>query len=152
MNLEEIQEKIAGGQTIEEIVTELDWKEFEDFCAKILEEHEWKVTKNFRFKTESRYEIDILATKSKNALAIDCKRWDNRKGKASQLKIAAIKQLERVKEMKKIKFLFVDYTEIFPILITWFEENITKEEGVWIVPIFKFNNFLLETNRYLESI
>lgn len=150
MNLVEIQEKISRGQSIEEVIEDLDWQEFEYFCAKILEEHEWNVTKNFRFKTESRYEIDILATKGSNALAIDCKRWDDRKGKASQLKIAARKQLERTGEMRKIKFLFADYSELFPVIITWFEENITKEQGVWIVPVFKLNSFLLEIDKYIR--
>lgn len=151
MDLEEIEYQILHGKGIEEIIKEFDWRGFEDFCSEILAEHGWKTKKNFRFKTEKRYEIDILAEKGEKILLIDYKQWGERSGKASQLKISAKKQLERAKEWEKINFLSRKKgMKTLPIIITWLEERITREDGVWIVPVFKFNTFLLEIDKYMR--
>ncbi|UCD07484.1 MAG: restriction endonuclease [Candidatus Aenigmatarchaeota archaeon] len=152
MDLEEIEYQILHGKSIEEIIKEFDWRGFEDLCSSILAEHGWKTKKNFRFKTEKRYEIDILAEKGEKILLIDCKQWGERPGKASQLKISAKKQLERAKEWEKINFLNRVGKELktLPIIITWLEEGITRENGVLIVPVFTFNTFLLEIDKYVR--
>ena len=83
MDLEEIQYHVLHGRSIEDVIKDTDWRGFEDICSKILEENGWKFRKNYRFKTERRYEIDILAEKGGNVLLIDCKQWSERPGKAS---------------------------------------------------------------------
>ena len=154
MELSEIQKEILRGKGIEEIVSRFNWKEFEEICSKILEKNDWNVKRNYRFKFNgSWYEIDILVSKNKKFLAIDCKQWGIRKGKTSQLRIAARKQIERVNQLKKLfkssLLSLKQNLEIYPLIITWFEEEILKEENVWIVPIFKLNSFLLEIDKYL---
>ena len=118
--------------------------------TKILERNGWDTKKNFRFKTRGRHEIDIIATKGVRALSIDCKHWGMRPGKKGQLRVAAEKQMERTRELGKIRFL--DQMErrpiTYPLIITWFEEDILKEGDVWIVPISKLNSFLLDVESY----
>ena len=153
MELSEIQWKVLHGSEIEDILTGFDWKEFEDLCAQVLERNGWKIRRNYRFKTERRYEIDILATLGNKNLAIDCKHWGIRSGKASQLRIAAGNQMERVNQLKKIKFLYQfaqKEFETFPVIVTWHEEKLIKEGNVWIVPVSKLNSFILDLDSYLE--
>ena len=105
MDLREIERKVSNGMSIEEAIGETDWRGFEDICSKILEENGWKTRKNYRFKTERRYEIDILAERNGDVLLIDCKQWGQRPGKSTQLRASARKQLERMNEWKRINFL-----------------------------------------------
>ena len=88
MDFEVILKEIKNGRDIEEILDDVDWKEFEQFCAMVLEEHDWKVQKTFRFKLKKRYEIDVLARKFNRVLAIDCKHWGVRPGKSTICRIA----------------------------------------------------------------
>lgn len=152
MDLDEIQYQVLHGKSIEEVIRRTDWRGFEDICSKILEENGWKTKKNFRFKTERRYEIDVLAEKSGNVLLIDCKQWGERAGKVPQLRISARKQTERMVEWKKINFFnrIDSHPRIIPMIITWLEEGIREDEGVWIVPVFKLNTFLLEIEKYVS--
>ncbi len=145
-----MEELILKGTAIEDILDGMDWRGFEDICSKILEENGWTTKKNFRFKTKSRHEIDILAARENKVLAIDCKHWGIRPGKKSQLRVAAEKQSKRASELGKIRFLDqVKPPEVFPLIITWFEEDIIKEKDVWIVPISKLNGFLLDIESYM---
>jgi len=152
MDFEEIKKEMMKGREIEDIIDCFDWREFELFCARILEEHGWKAQTTFRFKLKRRYEIDILAKKGNRVLAIDCKHWGVRPGKASQLRKAADKQTERVEQLSKIRTLdsLWERTEFYSLLITLLQEDITQENGVWIVPVFKLNDFLLNHDAYLE--
>jgi hypothetical protein len=154
MDIDGLQRQIIEGTRIEDALQGFDWKEFEDLCAQILERHGWDVKRNFRFRTDNRYEIDVFATRGSRSLAIDCKHWGIRKGKKSQLRTAADMQSERVAELKKIRFLYQFGREDFethPLVVTWYEEEILREGEVWIVPISKLNSFLLDLETYLES-
>lgn len=142
---------LTKGKSIEEILDQSNWQEFEIFCESVLQEHDWKTKRNFRFKTERRYEIDVLATKGNKILAIDCKHWGIRKGKKHQLVYAIEKQKKRIEEFKKINFFMEMKTKhkIHPLIITWFEEEIIHEKDTFVVPASKLNTFLLEIDRYL---
>jgi len=151
IDLEKIGREIRKGKDIEDIIEQIDWKEFENLCSKILEENGWKTKSNFRFKTDKRYEIDILAEKGNRNLLIDCKHWGLRPGKSTQLKYAAQKQIERASELSKIKFLDKTNKKMntHPIIITLLQEDIISEQNVFVVPLFKLNAFLLEIENYL---
>ena len=61
----------------------------------------------------------------------------------SQLKREAEKQLERVEAVKST-LLNSSGTEFIPMLVTLREEGIAEWKGVFIVPIWKLNTFILE--------
>ena len=142
MKLEEVEELIKKGKSIEEIFSLLDWKEFEEKVEDIFKVHGFKTIKNFRFKTTKRFEVDILAEKRELLFVVDCKQWRGGRYKASALKEAAKKNLERAKEIKNL--LIGGSKTVIPIIITLFDEAFYEYEGVYIVPLFKLNAFLLD--------
>lgn len=159
VELEEIEEVISKGKTMEEILEEIPWKEFEGIVAEIFSENNFNVKKNFRFKARRRYEIDILAGRENFLFAVDCKKWQGGRYKKSGLRKAACDQKKRVDAFKK--FLKVNpiagqmlrirqNSKFYPILVTLVEEDILEVDGTVFVPISKLNTFLLEFEKYIE--
>jgi Holliday junction resolvase-like predicted endonuclease len=142
MELEEIEEMIRKGKTVEEILSAIDWREFEEKVEEIFKRHNFKTRRNFRFKTSKRFEVDIVAEKRDLVFIVDCKHWGKGRYKTYPLKKAAEKQMERAKAIKQT-FLACN-RRIIPIIITLFDECVYEFEGVFIVPVFKLNAFLLD--------
>ena len=157
MEIEELQFLIKSGKSIENVIEEFNWKEFEDLVSNVFEENDFKVIRNFRYKTKTRYEIDILALKGNYVLCVDCKEWGKGRYKKSGIKRAARKQEERIKQLKKFlknnpiarEQLKIENQKIFPLIVTWLEEDLVKENNTFVVPIWKLNSFLLELEKYL---
>ena len=150
MDMEGIRMAISQGRTLDEIAERLDWREFERLCSAILKEHGWKTKNNFRFKTKARHEIDIVAIKTEMVLLVDCKHWGTRQGKRPQIRAAAGKQVARLEEFNKVKFLWrKEKQKPYPLIITLFDEDIIREGEVLVVPVFKLNSFLMEIENYL---
>ena len=158
LNLEEIKGRILKGEEIEKILEKIDWKEFEELIRKILENHDFESFHNFRFRTKRKYEIDILANRDDLILAVDCKKWRRGRYKKTNLKYAVKSQKERVKKL--ISFLNKNFiwknklkiskrTKFIPLIVTWFEEDLIQYDNVFIVPVWKFNNFLLNLSEYI---
>ena len=141
MRLEEIEQLIKSGKTLEEILKIIDWKEFEEKIEEIFKIHGFKTTRNFRFKTKKRYEIDLVAEKDYIIFAVDCKKWEKGRYKISELKKSAIKQKERALELKN--FLKTK-KDVIPLILTLYDESINEFEGALIIPSFKLNSFLLQ--------
>jgi len=158
INLNEIRQKILEGEQIENIIQEINWKEFEKLIAEILKKHDFDVLNTFRFKTDRRFEIDVLAVKNKISLLIDCKQWGRGRYKKTGLKYSVKEQKERAKQLKKfLKNNFIAHnklkidktTKFIPLLVTWYEEELLEYENVFIVPIWKLNEFLLNISEYI---
>jgi len=158
IDLNEIKQRIQQGEEIEKVVEEIDWQEFEKLIAEILKKHDFNVHNNFRFKTSRRFEIDVLAVKNKISLLIDCKQWGRGRYKKTGLKYSVEKQKERAKQLKKFlknnpilktKLKIKKSTKFIPLLVTWFEEELLEHENTSIVPVWKFNDFLLNINEYI---
>ncbi len=142
IDLDDINNKIKEGNDIENALTGINWKEFEQLISEILKQHDFDIFSNFRFSTKNRYEIDILAIKNSKIFAIDCKQWERGRYKISGLKLAIRKQLERCNELREV--LVGKYEKIIPLVVTFFEEGIIEYEDVFVVPLWKFNEFLLD--------
>jgi Holliday junction resolvase-like predicted endonuclease len=158
LDLGQIKKRIFKGEQIEEIIEEIDWKEFEELVESILKKHDYKSCHNFRFKTQSRHEIDILAIKEKINLVIDCKQWSRGRHKKTGLKYAVDSQKNRVKHLKKFlknniliqsKLGLKENIEFIPMIVTWFEEDLINHDDVFVVPVSKFNQFLLNLPYYV---
>ncbi len=151
MDLRRIEEEMSRGRQLEDILEGYDWKDFENICSQIFQEHGWKTENNFRFKSENRYEIDIVARKGSKVLCADCKHWGIRPGKKTQLRYAAEKQKERTEQLSRTTLLGSGKETAFhPMVITLMQEDIYQSEDVWIVPVFRLNDFLLNYERYLD--
>ncbi|MEM3060935.1 MAG: hypothetical protein QW265_00835 [Candidatus Bathyarchaeia archaeon] len=138
---------IQLGGDVEKICKKLDWKEFENFVFKILEVNAYNVRKHYRFEYRNKkYEFDILAYNDLFMLCIDCKHWKYG-GQRSKLLEAARMQLDRViafsklkKEMERIRK--EKKLRIFPIVLTLMDVSFKELNGVPVVSILKFNDFL----------
>jgi len=157
MNLEEVEKFLKQGTPIEEAVKNFDWKEFEGLVREIFESHDFKVKNNFRFKSEKRFEIDLLAINSKKVFCVDCKEWGKGRNKTSALKNAAEMQENRMNELEKFlksnpvasKMLKIDgKQEFLSLIVTWLEEDLIRESGTVVVPVWKLNSFLANPENY----
>jgi Holliday junction resolvase-like predicted endonuclease len=158
IDLNEIKQRILKSEQIEDIIQDMDWREFEKLIAEILKRHDFNVHNNFRFKTDRRFEIDILATRNKTSLLIDCKQWGRGRYKKTGLKYSVKEQKERTRQLKKFlknnpaaqaELKIKKTTKFIPLLVTWFEEEILEHENVFIIPVWKFNEFLLSISEYI---
>lgn len=153
MDLSDIHGMMARGMTLEDVAENMSWQAFEELCLSILEENGFSAEKHYRFMMAGqRHEIDILASKllvkkhgtgsrkSESFLAVDCKHWAV--GRTSALKVAAEKQAERSHHLKAVKGF--GGKPVTPVIVTLFQENVTKNKDAWIVPVFKLNSFLGE--------
>lgn len=158
MDFKKIRKFILAGKPLEEIIEAFDWKEFEQIVAEIFISNNFIVKQKFRFKTKRRYEIDIIAVRGQTALCVDCKEWGRGRYKKTSLKYAAKEQEMRTKEFIKFiknnpiaqtKLKVKPNQKIHPSIVTWLQEELVRENGTFIVPVWKLNSFLLELENYL---
>lgn len=149
--LKEILEKIERGIPAGEIVERLCWRDFEGFAAEIFSENGFVVLRNIRFSAERRrYEIDVVAFQRPRVVLVDCKHWGMRAGKSSGIRDAAARQLLRAQRFEgKLVQIFQDAAEwgrasIIPVIVTLHQEAVTEHSGVFVVPVFKLNQFIEE--------
>ncbi len=151
MNIQQLENLLKKGANIEEILKDHAWQEFEEIVSQILSEHGFDVQRNVRFTlNKKRHEIDIIAARFDELLCIDCKKWSMRPGKTTALKEAAKKQIERAKNYKKFKKL--KKKKIYPMVVTFLEENIAFADKVPIVPIWRLNDFMIEFPEYQKEL
>ncbi len=155
IRLDDLVSSVRGGREIEDILRGLDWRGFEKMVSRIFEENGFRTTRNFRFKTEHRYEIDIIASRPRTVVCVDCKEWSMGRNKKHALKKASIKQKQRTEQFKKFisenpdtleSIHIVDEQEFYPIMVTLYEESIKDVSNVKIVPVWKLNTFLNRSN------
>jgi Holliday junction resolvase-like predicted endonuclease len=143
---------VTLGATVEESARMLSWKEFEAFCARVLEENGYSCTQEFRFKSiqRKRFECDILASRKPLVVMVDCKHYA---GRVSGLRAVIKKQMERVSALSKsiptmIRSIpeIIDWPDalVVPIIITLFQQNPSIVNDVPVVPGFKLNQFIQE--------
>jgi hypothetical protein len=157
VSLEEIRGRTASGEPLEYVLKDMEWQDFEQMVSRIFERHDFSIRTNFRFKTEKRWEMDILATGKLINFGVDCKFWDKGRYKKSAIKEAARLQEERAQELEKFlkgneiafKMLKMKVKSVFPLLITWFDEDLAEYNNVIIVPVWKLNEFLLNWGEYV---
>lgn len=116
------------------------WKEFEQIIKEILELHNytsyWNVNLTIAGK---RRQYDVVGLKNNHALIIDCKKWCNKRSKKSKLIESVNLHKERCKMFKQ---LFDK--NIIPLIVTHKEDSIIEHDNVYIVPVYKFNDYLLK--------
>ena len=136
---------IKRGIPIEEVSTNVDWKDFEGLVAEILESKNFKVMRNFRMKKPTM-EIDVVGVRLGTALLIDCKHW--KRMSRSMLDTIVQKQLERV------SYYVIKTRDIIavPVIVTLYQEETNFINRVPIVPILQFSSFIDEFYGNLEEI
>ncbi len=148
------------GEPNRPVLTALTWQEFEEFVAHVLTFHDFTVLQRFRFSTNRRFEIDIVAHRQSVLLCIDCKQYGVRLGKASSLRTAAEEQLHRTQVLADnfarfqadLGCLDTEHPVLIPLMVTMMSEDILFHDRVPIIPAPLFNAFLLEYDRQRDSL
>ena len=146
---------MKNGVSLETILLNLGWRDMEDIVGEILKKHGYNIVKNFRFKyDDKRFEIDLLAEKLDERLIIECKKWRH------LTPSMAVKIVE--KHLLKAKYYIeyiggprLDNKNIkynIPIIVTSFEAPMKIYNGVPIISLHRFNNFLLEYKLYMNLL
>ncbi|PIN99860.1 hypothetical protein COT72_04715 [archaeon CG10_big_fil_rev_8_21_14_0_10_43_11] len=114
----------------ESFVATSSWQSFEELVGSVFESHDFNVRVSVvkRFDDTKR-QYDVLATRYGRTLAIECKRWQKRS--RSQIMRAAKKHDERAKRIGAT-----------PLMVTLLDEDIVCAHSVWVVPVFKLNEFI----------
>ncbi|MCH6576053.1 MAG: SDR family oxidoreductase [Bacteroidetes bacterium] len=136
IDLEKIKRQLIKGKSIEDITGEFNWKDFEKTVGEIFRNNGFRVKNNFNFKTNRRFEIDIIARGDGHVLCVDCKQWSRGRNKISALKKAAEDQENRTKEFKKFlrknliakQMIKINSKQKYSsLIVTLHEEKIIKE-------------------------
>ncbi len=122
------------------------WQEFEEFVKNILEHFDFEVEFRKVFRTDRKYEIDVIAYGKRFILCFDCKLYGQKRSRVSSLRREARKHFIRTKEFEKLH-----KKPCIPIIVTFFDDALLFEEGCIFVPYFKLNNFLNNLDVYLEE-
>jgi Holliday junction resolvase-like predicted endonuclease len=151
IDIEEIRNRVLSGEPIEDVLSRYRWQDFESAVAQIFATNGFTVFKNLRFKTDRRWEIDVVASNNGSVLCVDCKGWGNGRYKKTALRKAAEDQISRTESLERFisnnpiarHNLDVHSDTIFyPTIVTLFEEDVDPDNGVLVVPVWKLNSFL----------
>jgi Holliday junction resolvase-like predicted endonuclease len=138
----------------------LEWKEFEDMAAFALDHNGYSVVKNLHFKENNRrYEVDVIGFKKPLAVCIDCKHWHQGLCKSALKKIVE-KQTERVQALAKSfpnpkikpENASIGIVKFLPVILSLTTSQTKFHNGVPIVPVTGFQDFLIQLPAYAHSL
>lgn len=153
-------EAIKLGVDVEVASQWLDWRDFERLCIEALRSHDFSVKAPFRFKADGkRYEIDVVAHKKNVVMCIDCKHWKMKRGQQYKIKDSAINHLnkcmklaELATSLRSVGIKAHSGSHVVPVIVTLIDLNLRSPvNGVWILPIFKLNSFLLDLELQIDE-
>jgi Holliday junction resolvase-like predicted endonuclease len=151
---------LKSGADIGTVSNLLEWREFEDMAALALEHNRYSVIKNLHFKEDNRkYEMDVIGFKKPLAVCIDCKHWHHGLYRSALEEIVE-KQVERVRALTKsfphpkIKPENVSrgILKFLPVILSLTTGQTKFHDGVPIVPVTGFQDFLLQLPAYADSL
>ena len=154
---------VSLGAEIEQVVSHLNWKDFEGFIARILREHNYECVESFRRVGNSDrqgMEIDVIGIRNGVIVSVDAKMWGIRGGKASALRTAAEKQAKRTRRLgselsnlaEKVRTMQKGEYVMRPMVVTWLIEDVEIHDGIPVIPVFKFNSFLLNYSMFEDRL
>lgn len=144
--LETILLAMDKGCDTERLSKKIEWKDFELFTSQLIESAGYSFERNVVL-TKPRIQIDVIGFYQKIALLIDCKHWMKSRGfNIAKFSSNQIRRAEIFLEKRK------DIESAIPIIVTLYEYNCNFFDGVPIVPISKFKEFLQNFPFYLDRM
>ena len=135
------------GVSSESVARHLGWKEFESFCARLLQESGYSVEENVTL-TKPRAQIDIVATGSSHVLSVDCKHWQ-RAHSPSTLASFAGAQKKRSGLYRRSK---PEAKPVVSVILSFSQPEGGFVDGVPVVPVRSLTSFLGSIEAYSELI
>jgi hypothetical protein len=128
---------INSVKDLEKLSHAVKWQYFEKLVAWIFEQNDFDVKQGVVISTSAgRRQFDMIAKKYGTTWLVECKKWRGKTEKASALKSAVKKHLERCG-----LYAISNDERTVPIIVTLLDD-MTDCENVPIVPIMKLNWFL----------
>ena len=144
--LETILLAMDKGCDTERLSKKIQWKDFELFTSQLIESAGYSIERNVVL-TKPRIQIDVIGFYQKIALLIDCKHWMKSRGfNIAKYSSNQIRRAEIFLEKRK------DIESAIPLIVTLYEYNCNFFDGVPIVPISKFKEFLQNFPFYLDRM
>ena len=131
---------------LQQVARALSWQEFEAFTEECLQTVGYDTRKGIIVKDDSRrWQIDVIAKKSRMILAIDCKHWespgyDSKLTKAADHQRLALHAL--IQQMTARGEVGREGVFALPIILTLFEPRSRLVDGAVVVSIEQFADFL----------
>jgi len=131
---------------LQQVARALSWQEFEAFTEECLQALGFDTQKGTIIKDDSRrWQIDVIAKKSRMILAIDCKHWES-PGYDSKLSNAAEHQKLAVQaliwQMTARGELGRERILALPMILTLFEPRSRMVDGVVVLSVEQLADFL----------
>jgi hypothetical protein len=154
-------EAMRLGADVEAVSELLSWRDFEGLCVEALRSHGYEVRAPFRFKIEDkRYELDVVAHRKGILLCIDCKHWKMKRGQRGKVKDAAANHFDKCAKLALLASILRSAglevqgsSHVVPVIVTLVDLGFKGPlNGVCVVPVFKFNNFLLELEAHVDEL
>jgi len=148
---------IERGAELRRISEYLDWRDFEVFTSRILEEFGYVVERGVKLTSPVRFEIDVLGVDSASGLAlvIDCKHWSL--AARSRLVEAAERHSERISKLVKYYFrvkqkykVLEKASRLAPLIITLITPSIRVHSNVLFVSIRELPALLRDVHLVLD--
>lgn len=149
---------LEWGADLYEVSSLIDWKDFEELVSEYLRLSGYESIQNLRTKLK-KYEYDVVAVDpvSRTGLIIDCKHWSPGYSKKGKLKYVSREHKQKclylIKQCRQIKneFRLVSKARWFvPVIVTLTEVSKGNLEGVLVVPIRAFRDFLVNLEFYVD--
>ena len=131
---------------LQQVARALSWQEFEAFTEECLQTVGFDTRKGIIVKDDSRrWQIDVIAKKSRMILAIDCKHWespgyDSKLTKAADHQRLALHAL--IQQMTGRGDVEREGVFALPIILTLFEPRSRLVDGAVVVSVEQFADFL----------
>jgi Holliday junction resolvase-like predicted endonuclease len=128
--------------------SEFTWQEFEERVRDALDSAGYRIEFRRVFKSGGkRHEVDVIAHKFDLCILIDAKRYGKGRYRASSLKSEAKKHFNRCRA-----FETTFKSTVIPVLVSWIDDSLVFQEGCFIVPFEKLQDFVNNVELYVDSM
>ncbi|MCS7099010.1 MAG: restriction endonuclease [Sulfolobales archaeon] len=151
---------VKRGSDPKKVSAYLSWRDFELFVAEALEESGYEVYRNFKFGTK-KWELDVVAANVPASLgvAVDCKHWSPKYFSINKIREVAYTHLEKLRKLLEwCGYDLMNYptlrrvSEFIGFVVTLSESTRGSIEGVGVVPIYYFKDFVGNIRYYIEEL
>ncbi len=127
--------------------SEFTWQEFEERVRDALDSAGYRIEFRRVFKSDGKkHEVDVIAHKFDLCILIDAKRYGKSRYRASSLKSEAKKHFNRCRAFEN-----AFKCSVLPVLVSWIDDSLVFQEGCFIVPFEKLQDFVNNVEFYTDS-
>ena len=150
-----------GFLDIERLVNFIDWYEFENYIARVLQFAGFDVYSNYQHRGLVRFQIDVLGLDSvrKLGLVIECKHWRSIRKYGVKLIEAVKSHIRRVERLIKFcEWVVINIPTLrriktlIPVIVVLKSDTQKVVDNVPIVSITELRDFLLNIEKYVDEL